>query len=316
MYDDPPDLAPLPERRATDRAKSVAKRRNEFITVRYCARQALGELGVPPVPILKGDKGEPCWPDGVVGSLTHCTGYRGAAVGRHGAVRSVGIDAEPHDVLPNGVLDAISLPKERIELQAMPNGLHWDRILFCAKEATYKAWYPLTHRWLGFEDAHITFDVDDSGTSGGVRVTHPHRPGRRIGPTSRVAVRTLVGARRSGADCDRLMTEAGVRRRRQARRRRPAMMWWAAAGAIFGTRKVGHAGTARPDGHRRARQSASNGRPRSSDCSPPPTSRTRRPCGWARRRRPRTPKAKSLQSVSARWPHRCADRCGGRRAAR
>ena len=40
------------------------------------------------------------------------------------------------------------------------HGLHWDRILFCAKEATYKAWYPLTRRWLGFEDAHIVFDVD------------------------------------------------------------------------------------------------------------------------------------------------------------
>ena len=112
MYDDPPELAPLPEEEALI-AKSVAKRRNEFITVRYCARQALGELGVPPAPILKGDKGEPCWPDGVVGSLTHCTGYRGAAVGRRGEVRSVGIDAEPHDVLPKGVLDAISLAKER-----------------------------------------------------------------------------------------------------------------------------------------------------------------------------------------------------------
>ena len=94
-------------------ARSVAKRRNEFITVRYCARIALGELGFPPVPILKGEKGEPCWPDGVVGSLTHCAGYRGAVVGRGGAVRSVGVDAEPHDVLPDGVLDAISLPAER-----------------------------------------------------------------------------------------------------------------------------------------------------------------------------------------------------------
>jgi len=93
MYDDPPDLAPLPEEEPLI-AKSVAKRRNEFITVRYCARQALGELGVPPVPILKGEKGEPCWPDGVVGSLTHCDGYRGAAVGRHESVRSVGIDAD------------------------------------------------------------------------------------------------------------------------------------------------------------------------------------------------------------------------------
>jgi 4'-phosphopantetheinyl transferase EntD len=112
------------------------------------------------VPILKGDKGEPCWPEGVVGSLTHCEGFRGAAVGRRREVRSVGIDAEPHDVLPKGVLDAVSLPRERTELSGLPTGLHWDRILFCAKEATYKAWFPLTHRWLGFEDAHISFDVD------------------------------------------------------------------------------------------------------------------------------------------------------------
>lgn len=166
LYSDPPDLAPLPEEEPLI-ARSVAKRRNEFITVRHCARTALGELGVPPVPILKGPKGEPRWPDGVVGSLTHCTGYRGAVVGRSASVRSVGIDAEPHDVLPNGVLDAISLPAERSELPlAMPAGLHWDRILFCAKEATYKAWFPLTKRWLGFEDAHITFTADGSGSSG------------------------------------------------------------------------------------------------------------------------------------------------------
>ena len=46
----------------------------------------------------------------------------------------------------------------------MPDGLHWDRILFCAKEATYKAWFPLTKRWLGFEDAHITFEADSATT--------------------------------------------------------------------------------------------------------------------------------------------------------
>jgi enterobactin synthetase component D / holo-[acyl-carrier protein] synthase len=162
VYSDPPGLAPLPEEEPLI-AKSVAKRRNEFITVRHCARVAMGELGVPPVPILKGDKGQPCWPAGVVGSLTHCTGYRGAVVGRAGAVRSVGIDAEPHDVLPDGVLGAIALDDERQEIAALPAGLHWDRILFCAKEATYKAWFPLTERWLGFEDAHIVFDPDSPG---------------------------------------------------------------------------------------------------------------------------------------------------------
>lgn len=165
LYSDPEGLVPLPEEEPLV-ARSVAKRRNEFVTVRHCARQALAELGVPPVPILKGDKGEPCWPDGIVGSLTHCDGFRGAVVGRAGDIRSVGIDAEPHGELPKGVLDAVSLPVERHELAALPTDLHWDRILFCAKEATYKAWFPLTHRWLGFEDAHIAFDVDGSGAAG------------------------------------------------------------------------------------------------------------------------------------------------------
>ena len=165
LYSDPRELAALPEEEPLI-ARSVAKRRNEFITVRYCARQALVDLGMEPTPILKGERGEPCWPDGIVGSLTHCEGFRGAAVGRREHIRSVGIDAEPHGALPDGVLDAISIPIERHELQAMPHGVHWDRVLFCAKEATYKAWYPLTHRWLGFEDAHITFAVDTSDGSG------------------------------------------------------------------------------------------------------------------------------------------------------
>lgn len=181
LYSDPPGLTPLPEEEPLI-ARSVAKRRNEFITVRHCARIALGELGVPPVPILKGGKGEPCWPDGVVGSLTHCTGYRGAVVGRDGAVRSLGIDAEPHDVLPNGVLDAISLPAERAEIpRALPGGLHWDRILFCAKEATYKAWFPLTQRWLGFEDAHIELQAD-SDTAGRFTSRILIDPGALSGP--------------------------------------------------------------------------------------------------------------------------------------
>ncbi len=159
VYTDPPDLAPLPEEEPLI-ARSVAKRRNEFITVRHCARLALQQLGQPPVPILKGEKGEPRWPDGIVGSLTHTRGFRGAVVARQAAVRSVGIDAEPHDVLPEGVLDAITVAEERAELTTLPQGLHWDRILFCAKEATYKAWFPLTQRWLGFEDAHVVFDTD------------------------------------------------------------------------------------------------------------------------------------------------------------
>ena len=85
--------------------------------------------------------------------------------------------------MPNGVLDAIGLPEERSEIpREMPAGLHWDRILFCAKEATYKAWFPLTKRWLGFEDAHITFAVDGHGSAGGFVSRILIDPAALVGP--------------------------------------------------------------------------------------------------------------------------------------
>lgn len=181
LYDDPPELAALPEEEALI-ARSVVKRRNEFVTARHCARLAMAGLGVAPAPILKGTKGEPQWPDGLVGSLTHCDGYRGAVVGRVAAVRSVGIDAEPHGALPDRVLEAVSLPAERTEISDLPGDLHWDRILFCAKEATYKAWFPLTGRWLGFEDAHISFTADPGGVAGGFVSRILIDPAARSGP--------------------------------------------------------------------------------------------------------------------------------------
>ncbi len=36
--------------------------------------------------------------------------------------------------------------------------VHWDRLLFCAKESVYKVWFPLAECWLGFEDAVLTLD--------------------------------------------------------------------------------------------------------------------------------------------------------------
>ncbi|MFI6045725.1 4'-phosphopantetheinyl transferase Npt [Nocardia sp. NPDC051321] len=148
-------------------AKAVEKRRRDFIGARHCARLALAELGEPPVAIGKGERGAPIWPRGIVGSMTHCDGYRAAALAHKMRFRSIGIDAEPHAALPEGVLDSVSLPPEREWLNTTYSGLHLDRLLFCAKEATFKAWWPLTDRWLGFEDAHITFEIQDSSEDSG-----------------------------------------------------------------------------------------------------------------------------------------------------
>jgi 4'-phosphopantetheinyl transferase EntD len=157
-------------------------RRAEFATARHCAHTALAQLGAPPAPILRGVKHEPlwpdgvvgsithcrgyraaavaCWPDGVVGSITHCRGYRAAAVAFREAVITLGIDAEPHAPLPAGVARRVLGDEERHWLEGAPEGAHWDRVIFSAKDSIYKAWFPLTGRWLGFDDAVITIDAE------------------------------------------------------------------------------------------------------------------------------------------------------------
>ena len=160
-FDDPDDAKLFPEEQEVI-ARAVEKRRREFTTVRACARAAMARIGQPPVPLLPGERGAPHWPAGVVGSMTHCLGYRAAAVGQSTEVQAIGIDSEPHEPLPDGVLSHVALPAEIAQLESFGNGLHWDRLLFCAKESTYKAWFPMTRRWLGFEDAEIT--IDPAGT--------------------------------------------------------------------------------------------------------------------------------------------------------
>jgi 4'-phosphopantetheinyl transferase EntD len=159
-FDDPPDAELYPEETEVI-SRAVDKRRREFRTVRHCARRALHQLGLPPAPVLPGRRGEPQWPAGIVGSMTHCGGYRAAALARSCQLHTLGIDAEPHEPLPVGVLDAVSLDGERRSLSrlaAADPATCWDRILFCAKESVYKAWFPLTQRWLGFEDAAVTIN--------------------------------------------------------------------------------------------------------------------------------------------------------------
>jgi enterobactin synthetase component D / holo-[acyl-carrier protein] synthase len=168
-FDDPPDAVLFPAEAAVI-SRAVDKRRREFQTVRHCARRALRELGLPPAAILPGEHREPLWPSGMVGSLTHCAGYRAAVVAHQRDVLTVGIDAEPHEPLPPDVAGAIAVDEELVGLAgltAVDSAVCWDRVLFSAKETVYKAWFPLTHRWLGFEQASITINSPMIGHSDG-----------------------------------------------------------------------------------------------------------------------------------------------------
>ncbi len=132
----------------------------DWVMGRRCARLAIEQLGVEPAPILTGDKRQPLWPTGIVGAITHTNGYAAAAVARADERFAVGVDSEPDEPLPEGVLRRVSLPEEREWMDSDQDfGVtNVDRLLFSAKESIYKAWYPLAAAWLGFDDARLTLD--------------------------------------------------------------------------------------------------------------------------------------------------------------
>ncbi|WP_371501909.1 4'-phosphopantetheinyl transferase superfamily protein [Kitasatospora sp. NBC_00374] len=163
-------------------ARSVPHRQAEFGAVRRCARRALAALGQPAVPLVPGPRGEPRWPAGVVGSMTHCTGYRAAALAPADEVLSLGIDAEPDLPLPDGVLEAVGRPEELPGLARLGRAhpeLHADRLLFSAKESVYKAWFPLTGLMLDFSEATLAFEPDGTFTAR-LLVPGPLVAGRRL----------------------------------------------------------------------------------------------------------------------------------------
>lgn len=175
-------------------ARAVPKRRAEFVTTRRCVREALSRLGLERPPMIPGAEGAPEWPRGVVGSITHCDGYRAAVVARASEVCAVGVDAEPAAVLPPGVLDIVAQGQEVERLRrlwAKDPGVPWDRLLFSAKEAVYKVWFPLSRTWLGFEDVDVTLDAAGQFTATLTRPLSP--PGR--GPLREVKGRWTTDGR-------------------------------------------------------------------------------------------------------------------------
>ncbi len=161
LFSDDP-AATLPPQRGATTGSAMEGTRREFAAVRACARTALARVGLPPAAVRPGPGGVWRWPAGVAGSITHCDGYRAAAVARSRDVLSLGIDAEPNEPLPDeGVLGLVASDTERARLDDLASGIPgicWDRLLLCAKESVCKAWFPLAMRRLRFESADVVID--------------------------------------------------------------------------------------------------------------------------------------------------------------
>lgn len=128
------------------------RRLHEFALGRRCARSALMQLGII-ASVPASPRGYPLWPPEIVGSISHCDRLCVAVACKNSNVVGVGIDVEVvTDVTPE-LLPLIAVESERRFLKEEPD--FPVSVLFSAKEAAFKCWFPKTHFYLGFLDVEV-----------------------------------------------------------------------------------------------------------------------------------------------------------------
>ncbi|QDL94413.1 4'-phosphopantetheinyl transferase superfamily protein (plasmid) [Paroceanicella profunda] len=137
--------------------RAVAGRRAEFLAGRLCAMAALRALTGVAAPVPVGPGRAPLWPEGVAGSLTHSGGRALAVVGRAAEWPFLGLDLEPvmTDARAAPLADSILAPGDA---EQCPPGIGpgaFTTLVFCAKEAVYKAVYPRVRRVVDFQEARV-----------------------------------------------------------------------------------------------------------------------------------------------------------------
>jgi 4'-phosphopantetheinyl transferase EntD len=152
---EPPPLFPLEQ--AILGSQALQRRRSHFALGRAAARDALVELGLAPTPIGRGPEREPLWPEGIVGTISHSGDLALAIVGWRSDYAGLGVDIEGFSPgVSARALRLVCTASERVWLACRPE--NWRTVLFSAKEAVFKALFPIERVWLGFADAELTFD--------------------------------------------------------------------------------------------------------------------------------------------------------------
>ena len=136
---------------------AIEKRQREFRAGRNAAHTALAQLKAPRAPLLRGERREPLWPAGHLGSIAHCKDLCVAVSAREGDLMGLGIDVEPLAPLPTGVERYIHTPEEEAFITQNP-ACHPQRLIFSAKESLYKCYYPLVGRFFGFQSVTLSID--------------------------------------------------------------------------------------------------------------------------------------------------------------
>ena len=172
-----PETGLWPEESAA-MARAIPTRRREFAAGRRAARAAMQALDLPGAAISPGPDRAPIWPTGTVGSVSHGGGACLALVARQGAITGLGIDLEPAEALPRDMIETVCTSTER---DAITVHDLLGRVIFCAKEAVYKAQYPLSRQTLEFHDLETSIDLAEGQFEACfARACPPFQAGARI----------------------------------------------------------------------------------------------------------------------------------------
>jgi len=160
-----------PEESSLLRGNVVNKRRVEFALGRAAARLALLGVGHPsPPPVLQRAGREPAWPNGIVGSITHCGAWAMAAAAKAESLKSLGIDLEDVEAVPHEeIADLVCSDVEREWAFRGGNSKRKLAMLFSAKEAVYKALFPLCQKFFDFHAIELTWFPQSNSFRGVLR---------------------------------------------------------------------------------------------------------------------------------------------------
>ena len=149
----------LPEEREALGTVASEKRKIDFRLGRAAAHRALTKLDIPAnVPILRGESREPLWPEGIVGSIAHASGYGIAAVSRQTDCPTIGVDIQKIEERYTDHLISRFADPDEFDWVCSDTAKRTERAvrLFSAKESVFKALYPIGKVWFAFDVAHLT----------------------------------------------------------------------------------------------------------------------------------------------------------------
>lgn len=151
-----------PKERTALAATALPRRREEFSTGRWLAHRLLAHAGEADPAIERGPDRAPIWPTGWLGSISHAGDRCAVVVASTRDYAGLGLDLELDAPVRAGLERMICFGRELDWLATAPSEaerLRRCRMVFSAKEAVYKAFYPRVRRVWRFAEVALELDL-------------------------------------------------------------------------------------------------------------------------------------------------------------